>query len=105
MTPVVTPGVKDHAGSWAFTLRPVLPVVGTAPAEKFVPAENRGVLGDLLELAALSEHIAGLDGLAQGVLDGGDDDVVQVHVLPDGLELVVKHWSSVMAEMEPDSLR
>ena len=55
-----------------------------------MPRRRTTLLQDLLHLPPLGEHVAGLDGLRQGILDGGQNDVVQIDVMADGLKLVVK---------------
>ena len=84
-------GVQDHGGVVKAPLHPVA-LVEAEPGHihKLPPPDDRRVLGDLLYLPPLGEHIARPDGAAQGVLHGGDDDVDDLGVLPHVLELVVE---------------
>ena len=83
-------GVQDDGDVVAFFVVPVFPVVADAAVDELMPPDHGGVPGDLLLLPALRQHVAGLDGPGQGVLDGGDDDVFKVHVPADGFELAVE---------------
>ena len=83
-------GIEDHGGVLALALHGVLVEAGLAQIQEFLPADHGRVLGDLLDLSALSEHIARPDGLREGVLDAGDDDVHHLGVGADALELVVE---------------
>ena len=83
-------GVEDDGGVVAGALDGVIPEAGLAHVHEFLPANDRRVLRDLGDLAALGEHIARADGLAQLILDARDDDVDDLCVLADALELVVE---------------
>ena len=65
-------------------------MVAAAPAQELVPTQHRRVLGDLGLLAALGEHIAHPDRLGKGVRNGGQNDIVQCHILADGFKFMVK---------------
>ena len=65
-------------------------MVAAAPAQEFVPAQHRRILGDFGLLAALGEHIAHPDWLGKGVRNGGQNDIVQCHILTDGFKFMVK---------------
>ena len=84
-------GVQNDRGIVVASLHPVV-LVEAVPGHihKFLPPDDRRVLGDLLDLPPLGEHIARPDGAAEGVLHGGDDDVDDAGVLADMLELVVE---------------
>ena len=62
------------------------------PAElhELRPLEYRCVFRDLFYLAALGQHVSDPDRLCQLVLDAGDDDVLYLRVLTDGLDLMVE---------------
>ena len=83
-------GIEDDRHILSLFLRLIFPMISAAPAHKLVPAQDWGILGDLLHLPPLGEHVAGLDGLRQGILDRGQNDVVQIDVMADGLKLMVK---------------
>ena len=83
-------GVEDDGGVVAGAPDGVIPEAGLAHVHEFLPADDRRVLRDLGDLAALGEHIARADGLAQLILDARDDDVDDLCVLADALELVVE---------------
>ena len=83
-------GVEDDGGVVAGALDGIIPEAGLAHVHEFLPADDRRVLRDLGDLAALGEHIARADGLAQLILDARDDDVDDLCVLADALELVVE---------------
>ena len=55
-----------------------------------LPGDDRGIFGYLGDLVALCDHVAGLQGLRQLVLDAGEDDVDDAGVLADGLDLAVE---------------
>ena len=84
-------GVEDHRRIVKTTLHPVV-LIEAEPGHvhELLPADHRRVIGDLLDLAPLSQHIAGPDGAGQGVLHRGDDDVDDAGVLADMLELVIE---------------
>ena len=83
-------GVENHRLILCFFLRLIPPVVRQATAQKLVPPQHRRVLGDTGLLAALSEHIAHPHRLGKGVRNGGQNDVVQCHILTDGFKFMVK---------------
>ena len=83
-------GVENDGGVVAGAPDGVIPEAGLAHVHEFLPANDRRVLRDLGDLAALGEHIARADGLAQLILDARDDDVDDLCVLADALELVVE---------------
>ena len=49
-----------------------------------------GIFANFLDLPPLCEHVTGLDGLRQRILDAGNDDVDHLGVLADGLEFIVE---------------
>ena len=83
-------GVQDHSRIIRFARNLIVPEAGFAQAAKFVPADDRRIFGDLLQLPSLGEHISGLERLGQGIPNAGDDDVHGAGVLADGLHLVVE---------------
>ena len=82
--------IQDHGHFIRRPVFPVLPVVADATVNELMPPDHGCILGDPFLFASLGEHIAGFDRTGQGVLDAGNDDVVQIHVLPDGFELAVE---------------
>ena len=83
--------IQNNGRVLAFLLHLVLPAVAVAHLEKLFPADNGRVGRDLLDLSALGQHIAHLDGLGKLILDAGDDNIIQaLHILPDGLKLVIE---------------
>ena len=84
-------GIEDHRRIVIAPFHPeVLVEAEAGHVHKLPPADDRRVVGDLLDLAALGQHIAGADGAAQRVLHRGDDDVDDAGVLADMLKLVVE---------------
>ena len=84
-------GVEDHRRVVCLAVHPeVLIKAVAAEIHELLPSDDRGVLGDLLDLAALREHIARTDGLAQGILHGGDDDIHDAGILADMLKLIIE---------------
>ena len=83
-------GVEDDGGIVAGALDGIVPEAGAAHVHELPPADDGGVLGDLRDLAALGEHVAGLHRAAELILHAGDDDVHHLGVLADALKLVVE---------------
>ena len=83
-------GVEDDGGIVGGAADLVVVEAAAAQALEFLPPDDRGVLGDFLDLPPLGEHVARLNGLRQGILDAGNDDVDHLGVLADGLEFVVE---------------
>ena len=83
-------GVEDDGGIVGGAADLVVIEAIAAHPHEFLPADDRGVFGNFLDLPPLCEHVTGLDGLRQRILDAGDDDVDHLGVLADGLEFIVE---------------
>ena len=83
-------GIEDGSGVIALTADLIVPEAGLAETHELVPADDGSIFRDLLYLAPLGEHIAGLHGTGELIADAGDDDVYDAGVLADGLELAVE---------------
>ena len=84
-------GIEDHGRVARAALDAVVLIEAVARhVHELAPADDGRVLGDLLDLAPLGEHIARADGAGELVLDGGDDDVADLRVLADVLKLIIE---------------
>ena len=98
MMPLVVPvvpagsaaGVEDDGGVVVAALYLVVVEAALGQLHEFLPADDRSVLWNLGDLIALGNHVTGLQGLSQLVLDAGEDDVDDTGVLADGLDLAVE---------------
>ena len=83
-------GVEDDCGIVVAALDLIVVEAALGQLHELLPADDRSVVGNLGDFVALCDHVAGLQGLRQLVLDAGEDDVYDAGVLADGLDLAVE---------------
>ena len=83
-------GVEDDGGVIVAALYLVVVEAAFGQLHELLPADDRSVLWNLGDFVALGDHITGLQGLRQLVLDAGEDDIDDAGVLADGLDLAVE---------------
>ena len=86
-----TAGIEDHSGVRALALDLIgLIVAGVGELHEVLPHDDRRVLGNLLDLASLGEHITRLDRRGQRVAHACDDHVHDLRALAHLFKLVVE---------------
>ncbi len=83
-------GIQDDRGVIRLAGDPVMIEAVAGETHELLPADNRGVLGDLPDLPALGQHIAGTNRARESILDRGDDDVDHAGVGADVFEFVIE---------------
>ena len=84
-------GIEDDGGVCALALDLIgLIVAGAGELHEVLPHDDRRILGDLLDLAPLGEHIARLDRGGQRVAHACDDHVDDLRALAHLFKLVVE---------------
>ena len=83
-------GIQNGGRIVARALDLVFPEAVPSQADEVVPHNDGRILGYLLYLPPLREHVARADGLGQRVADARDDNVDNAGIFADGLKFVVK---------------
>ena len=86
-----TAGIEDHSGVRALALDLIgLIVAGVGELHEVLPHDDRRILGNLLDLASLGQHIARLDRRGQRVAHACNDHVHDLRALAHLFKLVVE---------------